>query len=74
MPFTPNRLETHWDAIMPLLLQEWPELTESELEATGKQFDKLVALIRERCGGRASIIQEASIRTRLNQILDSWDR
>ena len=74
MSYTPNRLESHWEEIKPLILEEWAELTDSDLEGTGKQFDKLVALIRERCGGRVDIIQEAGIRTRLNQILDSWEK
>lgn len=74
MPHTPNRLETHWTEIKPLVLKEWPALTEADLENTGKQFDKLVDVIRENCGGRAGIIQEAAIRTHLTKILDSWEK
>ncbi len=69
MGYTPNRLEIHWEGIKPLILREWPKLTDSDLDRTGKRFDKLVHLIRETYGGRVDIIQEASIRTKLNEFL-----
>jgi hypothetical protein len=69
MGFTPNRLEANWERIKPLILQEWPRLTEAELQQTEKQFDHLVHLIRETYGGRVDIVQEADIRTTLNNLL-----
>jgi len=69
MGHTPNRLEDHWEAIKPLLLVEWGELSEGDLEYVDKRFDKLVEVIRQLYGGRVEIIQEAAIRDRLNQLL-----
>lgn len=65
---TPNRLEENWDKIRPLILQEWDRLNDADLDWTEKQFDRLVEVIRDRYGGRVEIIQEASIRNRLNQL------
>lgn len=69
MAHTPNRLETNWIKIKPRILAEWPNLTIDDLDRTEKEYDKLVHFIRENYGGRVDIIQEASIRTTLNQIL-----
>jgi len=66
---TPNRLEDNWEKICPLILQQWPKLSDSDLQWTGKQFDKLVVVIRQRYGGRVEIIQEAGIRNTLQKIL-----
>ncbi|MFO1462748.1 MAG: hypothetical protein U1F66_03155 [bacterium] len=69
MSSTPNRLEDHWDQIQERILQEWDLLTEEDLQGTGRQFDKIVQLIRRRYGGRVEIIQEAAIRATLLRIL-----
>ncbi len=71
---TPNRLEQHWDKIKPLILQEWDLLIDADLERTEKKFDKLVEVIRQRYGGRVEIIQEASIRETLNQLLSKVEQ
>ncbi len=66
---TPNRMETNWDKLKPLLLKEWDLLSEADLEWVDEEFDRLVEVIRQRYGGRVEIIQEASIRDTLNTLL-----
>ncbi|MCB1214032.1 MAG: hypothetical protein KDK66_01020 [Deltaproteobacteria bacterium] len=66
---TPNRLESHWEKLKPLIQKEWSALNEADLDYADKRFDVLVHLIRERCGGRTEIIQEAAIREKINQFL-----
>lgn len=68
---TPNRLEENWHKIKPLLLEEWKQLSEYDLDASACEFDKIVTLIRHSYGGRVEIIQEASIRDRIGEILAS---
>lgn len=69
MPSTANRLEDHWPQAKKRILQEWDLLTDSDLERSDRQFDKLVSLIRRRYGGRVEIIQEAAIRDALSRLL-----
>jgi len=69
MGHTLNRLEENWQALKPLLLAEWPELSPADLHEIHFQFDKLVDTIRLRYGGRNEIIQEAKIRDILNRML-----
>lgn len=73
MGHTPNRLEDHWREIKPLLKQEWPKLNDADLEYIDKEFDRLVEVIRQCYGGRVEIVQEAAIRDRLNQLLQSLE-
>lgn len=73
MSHTPNRLEDHWPKLKDLIIQEWSELSQADLEEARFQFDKLVEIIRFRYGGRAEIIQEARIRDRLNKMLAELD-
>ena len=68
MGHTPNRMEDNWAALKPLLKKEWDQLSDADLQYIDKEFDRLVEVIRQRYGGRAEIIQEASIRDRLNKI------
>jgi len=70
---TANRLEDHWPQIRPRILQEWDLLSEEDLDRSGMQFDRIVALIRRRYGGRTEIIQEAAIRDSLNRLLASLE-
>lgn len=70
MAFTPNRLESQWERLGPLILQEWNLLTPADLDFIEGRFDRLVEVIRQRYGGRIEIIQEAALRDTLNQILD----
>lgn len=69
MESTANRLEDHWPHAKERILKEWDLLTDSDLERTGRQYDKIVSLIRRRYGGRVEIIQEAAIRDALNRLL-----
>lgn len=73
MSHTPNRLEDHWPKLQDLIKEEWPDLSQADLEEAKFQFDKLVEIIRFRYGGRAEIIQEARIRDRLNNMLAKLD-
>jgi len=74
MAYTPNRMEDHWDKLKPLLQKEWDLLNDADLQFIDKRFDFLVDLIRQRYGGRANIIQEASIRDRVNQMLQDLEK
>lgn len=69
MGHTPNRLEDHWAKLEPLLTQTWPKLNEADFAYINQRFDRLVEIIRQRYGGRTEIIQEASIREQVNELL-----
>lgn len=69
MGYTPNRMEDCWEGLKPLLQKEWDQLNEGDLQFIDMRFDRLVEVIRQRYGGRAEIVQEASIRDRLNELL-----
>jgi hypothetical protein len=69
MGHTPNRMEDHWQELKPLLKKEWGQLGDADLQYIDKEFDRLVEVIRQHYGGRVEIVQEASIRDRLNQLL-----
>lgn len=73
MESTANRLEDHWPQAKERILKEWDLLTESDLERSNRQYDKIVSLIRRRYGGRVEIIQEAAIRDALNRLLSSLE-
>ncbi len=59
---TPNRLQTHWQELKPLLLKEWPKLTDSDLEYTSGEFDRLVEVIKQRYDGPVYTVSEEVIR------------
>ena len=73
MESTANRLEDHWPQAKERILKEWDLLTESDLDRSSRQYDKIVSLIRRRYGGRVEIIQEAAIRDALNRLLASLE-
>jgi hypothetical protein len=59
---TPNRLETHWEEIKPLLLKKWDRLTESDLNDIDCEFDRLVQVVKQRYDEPVQTVKEAHIR------------
>ena len=59
---TPNRLETHWEEIKPLLLQKWDRLNESDLNFIDAEFDRLVQVVKQRYDEPVQTVKEAHIR------------
>jgi len=67
---TPNRMETHWTQIRPLLLNRWNRLTEADLDYVDGEFDRLVELVRQRYDEPVVTVKEADIRQEVLQILN----
>jgi hypothetical protein len=59
---TPNRLETHWNELRPLLLKKWDRLTPSDLDYVDAEFDRLVELVKQRYDDPVITAKEANIR------------
>ena len=59
---TPNRLETHWHELRPLLLKKWDRLTPSDLDYVDGEFDRLVELVKQRYDDPVITAKEANIR------------
>lgn len=67
---TPNRLEQHWEEAKLFLRQEWPRLSEVDLEEIQGQYDRLIGKIRGLYCGNIEIIQEAVIKDKLQHFLN----
>lgn len=72
MPTTPNRLEQHWEEAKLFLRQEWPRLSEVDLEEIQGQYDRLIGKIRELYGGNVEIMQEAAIKGKLQLFFNKF--
>lgn len=59
---TPNRLESHWKELKPLILKKWDRLTESDLDFVDAEFDRLVDVVKQRYDGPVKTISEEIIR------------
>ncbi len=59
---TPNRLESHWHQLKPILLKKWNRLTESDLDYIDAEFDRLVEVVKQRYDGPVKTISEEVIR------------
>ncbi len=66
---TPNRLETHWQKIKPLILKKWDRLASSDFEFIDCEFDRLVDVIRERYNGPVYTVSEENIRYEVLKML-----
>lgn len=66
---TPNRLQSHWNQMKPLILERWPSLTEADLKDVDCEFDRLVTLIKERYDEPILTVKEAHIREEVLQML-----
>ncbi len=59
---TPNRLESHWKELKPLILRKWDRLTESDLDYIDAEFDRLVDVVKQRYDGPVKTVSEEVIR------------
>ncbi len=66
---TLNRLQTHWKTLNPRILKEWNRLTDSDLEYTEGEFDRLVEVIKQRYDGPVYKVSEEVIRYVVLQML-----
>ena len=73
MPTTQNRLEQNWEEAKLFLRQEWPRLTEVDLEEIQGEYDRLIHKIRELYRGNAEIMQEAAIKGKLQLFLNQYN-
>ncbi len=71
---TPNRLDTHWKEIRPLLLKKWDRLTESDLDYVDGEFDRLVELVRQRYDDPVITVKEAHIRQDVLDLLQQLEK
>jgi hypothetical protein len=70
---TPNRLETHWEEIKPLLRQKWDRLTESDLDFIDCEFDRLVQVVKQRYDEPVQTVKEAHIRQAVLEMLNQLE-
>ena len=71
---TPNRLDTHWNEIRPLLLKKWPLLNEADLDFIDGEFDRLVELVRQRYDDPVITVKEANIRQEVLNLLAELEK
>jgi hypothetical protein len=71
---TPNRLETHWNELRPLLLKKWDRLTESDLDEVDAEFDRLVELVKQRYDDPVITAKEANIRQAVLDMLGEVEK
>lgn len=67
---TPNRMQTDWDEVKKFLKQEWPRLTDVDLEEIDGEYDRLIRKIKEIYGGPDGITQEAAIKGKIKRFLN----
>ncbi|MBI1909822.1 MAG: hypothetical protein HYS22_06600 [Deltaproteobacteria bacterium] len=68
---TPNRLQTDWESVQRFVKTEWPLLTDFDLKEIDGEYDRLVLKIKELYHGPAWITQEAGIKDKLQNFLNS---
>ncbi|MBL7685484.1 MAG: hypothetical protein JNK65_05560 [Deltaproteobacteria bacterium] len=66
---TPNRLQSHWNSIQPLLLKQWNRLTPADLKFVDAEFDRLVVVIKQRYDDPVTTMKEADIRFAVLEML-----
>ena len=59
---TPNRMESHWHQLKPMILKRWDRLTESDVDYIDGEFDRLVDLVKQRYDVPLKTISEENIR------------
>lgn len=59
---TPNRLESHWKQLKPMILRKWDRLTEADLDYIDAEFDRLVDVVKQRYDGPVKTVSEEIIR------------
>lgn len=70
MNHTPNRMQRHWETMVPFLKREWPLLTEVDIEEIDGEYDRLIHKIKELYDGSQEIMQEAGIKGKLQRYLN----
>ena len=68
---TPTRRQENWDEVKKFLKQEWPGLTEVDLEEIDGEYDRLIHKIKEIYRGPDEITQEASIKGKIKKWVDT---
>ena len=66
---TPNRLETHWEKIKPLILKKWNRLSNSDFDYIDCEFDRLVEVVQQRYNGPVYTVSEENVRYDLLKLL-----
>ena len=62
-------LREHFQALLPLLQQEWPQIAREHLEATQGRLEELVHLIASRTSGTRTVV-----RAQLGELIDHMGR
>ncbi len=70
---TANRLQTHWGEIQPFLKQEWPRLTQVDLDEINGHYDRLIQKIHELHGGGQNIQIEGGIKTKIQNYINALE-
>lgn len=63
-------MQEHWEEVKKFLKQEWPKLTDVDLEEIDGEYDRLITKIKEIYGGPEEITQEAAIKGKIKRIID----
>ena len=70
---TPNRMQKNWDATRVFLKRTWPRLTDFDLQQIDGEYDRLISKVKELYGGSANIMQEAGIKSKIQNFLNSLE-
>ena len=72
-PIMLNRMQSHWDEARSFLQREWPHLTDADLDAIQGRYDFLISRIKSVYGGADPITQEAAIKGKLQNFLNTLE-
>ncbi len=73
MATTPNRMQIYWKEVVPFLRQQWPRLTDVDLEEIDGEYDRLISKIKELYDGRVEIMQEAATKGKVQRFLNDLE-
>lgn len=68
---TPNRMQEYWTQVLPFLHEQWPRLTQTDLEEINGDFDVLLKKIKEYYNNFP--IEEIRARDRLQAFLNQLE-
>ncbi len=70
---TPNRMQHHWEETRPFLQNEWPALTDADLEDIDGEYDRLIHKIKDLYSLGDEIQIEAGIKGKLQKFLNTLE-
>lgn len=71
MPFTPNRMQTHWEKVRTFIQKEWPLLSPTAVRRINGDFDSFLEVLKDTYNNFP--LEEAKARDKLQRFFNSLD-